>query len=401
MHFLHDFKLGVIYQVNILACLILLSLCLLVSTNHIGFNGVMLALVGCFYLYPKTSQLWWQRNKYVLAIVLGYLLLLVLFSFQYKQALHTAWGVIRGLCCSLLAAVLLRDVSAQMLQRAIYVVLIVCIFLLCIILVVNIDEYGFKEVLQRQGLDSTVNRNSLGVGIAVVTIFTCAVILASPLQKLQYCILGITILLLGFMAFVNHSRGAILAMIAAIVVMLLYWNWRKAVLIITGSSALFLWNESNAVSILTHTNSSFGNGREFLWPPVWERIKENPIWGYGLHALSNDSILQAQKIGQLPHVHSIYLDVLYSSGALGVFFWVWVGGCVVKNNILLIKGSNNQLLFYIGLGLLVYILVHGLVDFAFYSKVIMVYLSFSIMLVLALVVSRLCCTNSDKLRGGL
>jgi O-antigen ligase len=72
--------------------------------------------------------------------------------------------------------------------------------------------------------------------------------------------------------------------------------------------------------IVTHNGGSLGNGREFLWPPIFERVLQNPWFGHGLHAVNNDPVLLAQKIEAVSHVHSIYLDLVYASGIDGRVF---------------------------------------------------------------------------------
>lgn len=362
--------------------LVLMSFILLMPTNGAGSSGIMLALVLSFFLYPKISKAWFFQNKYILLFVLVYLCFLVSYSFNYKQALHTSWGVLRGMCCSLLAIILLKEISESILHSAIRAVIVCSVLLLSMVLVYNIYQYGILGMISRQWLDTMVHRNRLGVGIAVGFVFTLAAFLSSDFKNNKHN--GLFLMAMAFlcgMAFINHSRGATLAMIAAGCVMLLYWHWLKALLILI-LVGVVSWLGSHFANVITHANGSIGNGREFLWPPIFERVKQDPIWGYGLHAVNNDPVLQAQNIEKVGHVHSIYLDIIYSSGIVGVCFWLCILIICIRKNTPLLGYENKGLLKYLGLGIFVYILVHGLVDFAFYSMAIMMYLSFSLVLIL-------------------
>ena len=176
-------------------------------------------------------------------------------------------------------------------------------------------------------------------------------------------------------------------MVVAGMVMFFLWSWRKALIVgLIGLVVTLLINHLGILNnIVTHNGGSLGNGREFLWPPIFERVTQNPWFGYGLHAVNNDPVLLAQKIEAVSNVHSIYLDLVYASGLLGVFFWgIWI--LLFAKSIKKILTPNNNMVGYLGLGLLTYILVHGVVDLAFYSVGTSTILAFSGVLTLGLFV---------------
>ena len=91
-------------NVDVLAFLIVMSMCLLGATNGVGSTGMQLAFILVIYLHPELSKRWWRVSRYFLLAAVVLLLTLVAYSFHYKQALHDAWGVTRGLLMSLLAS---------------------------------------------------------------------------------------------------------------------------------------------------------------------------------------------------------------------------------------------------------------------------------------------------------
>ena len=371
---------------DVLAFLIVMSMCLLGATNGVGSTGMQLAFILVIYLHPELSKQWWRVSRYFLLTAVLLLLALVAHSFHYQQALHDAWGVTRGLLMSLLAVYLLQ-VPSQQLYRVLTTTLIVCSLLATGIVLWNVSQYGLQETIERQWLDTFMHRNRLGQGLAIAFIVGLAALLSSSQSFSRQKLLIFGVLWLGVISYINHSRGALLAMTVAGMVMLFLWNWRKAFIIesIGLVVALIIHHLGILSKIATHNNGSLGNGREFLWPPIFERVTQNPWFGYGLHAVNNDPVLLAQKIEAVSHVHSIYLDLVYASGLMGVLFWgIWT--LLFAKNIKKILTPNNNMANYLGLGLLTYILVHGVVDLAFYSLGTSAILAFSGVLTIGLFV---------------
>ncbi len=371
---------------DVLAFLIVMSMCLLGATNGVGSIGMQLAFILVIYLRPELSEQWWRVSRYFLLAAVLLLLALVAHSFHYQQAMHDAWGVTRGLLMSLLAVYLLQ-VSSQQLYRVFMMTLVICSLLATGIVLWNVHKYGLQETLQREWLDTFMHRNRLGQGLAMAFIVGLAALLSQSQPLYRQKLLLSCVLWLGAVSYINHSRGALLAMAAASMVMLFLWNWRKALIVESiGLVVALIVNHLGILNkIATHNGGSLGNGREFLWPPIFERVAQNPWFGYGLHAVNNDPVLLAQHIEAVSHVHSIYLDIVYASGILGVFFWgVWI--LLFTNNIKKILTSNNRVACYLGLGLLTYILVHGVVDLAFYSLGTSAILAFSGVLTIGLFV---------------
>jgi O-antigen ligase len=325
-------------------------------------------------------------SRYFVLTAVLLLLALVAYSFNYKQALHDAWGVTRGLLMSLLAVYLLQ-VSGQQLYRVFTITLMMCSLLATGVVLWNVHQYGLQETIERQWLDTFMHRNRLGQGLAIAFIVGLAALLSQPQSFSRQKLLVFGVLWLGIVSYINHSRGALLAMIVAGMVMLFLWNWRKALIVesIGLVVVLIIHNLGILSKIATHNGGSVGNGREFLWPPIFERVLQNPWFGHGLHAVNNDPVLIAQKIEAVSHVHSIYLDLVYASGLMGVLFWgIWT--LLFAKNIKKILTPNNNMANYFGLGLLTYILVHGVVDLAFYSVGTSAILAFSGVLTIGLFV---------------
>lgn len=378
-----------------LAFLIVMGICLLGATNG-GSTGLMLAFLWIVYEESDLARRWWQAMRYLFLSAVLFMLLLCVNSFNYAQALHDAWGGARGILMSLLALYLLH-LPGAVINRVMLAAVIAVSVLAVLVLGWNIHLYGLVETLQRQGLDTFVHRNRLGEGLATAWVVGLALLLFSGKSILRQPLLLVLLLWLLLISYVNHSRGALMGQAAAAMALALVWSWRKALLAGAGGLLLLLVAKSMGMldKIITHNSGSgsIGNGREFLWPPIWVRVEENPWYGYGLHAINNDPVLLRGHIEDVPHVHSIYLDMLYASGIVGVLFWfVWVVFFVTRMKFGMIR--QNQAAPYMGWGILAYTLVHGLVDFSFYSLGTLSLLAFSGALAIALAVKGLNNENS-------
>jgi hypothetical protein len=108
--------------------------------------------------------------------------------------------------------------------------LMMCSLLATGVVLWNVHQYGLQETIERQWLDTFMHRNRLGQGLAMAFIVGLAALLSQsqPLYRQKLLLFGV--LWLGVVSYINHSRGALLAMIVAGMVMLFLWNWRKALI---------------------------------------------------------------------------------------------------------------------------------------------------------------------------
>jgi hypothetical protein len=263
---------------DVLAFLIVMSMCLLGATNGVGSTGMQLAFILVVYLHPELSKQWWRVSRYFVLTAVLLLLALVAYSFNYKQALHEAWGVTRGLLMSLLAVYLLQ-IPSEKIYRVLKVSLVICALLATGVVIWNVHKYGLQETLGRQWLETFAHRNSLGIGLASAFIVGLSALLSQSRLFYQQKLLIFGVLWLGVVSYINHSRGALLAMVVAGMVMFFLWSWRKALIVgLIGLVVTLLINHLGILNnIVTHNGGSLGNGREFLWPPIFERVTAKPV----------------------------------------------------------------------------------------------------------------------------
>lgn len=373
------------HRFDLLAFMIIFSICWLKASNGIASIVMQLAFIVIVLSNTDFFKSWWLTIRYFILGVLFLLILLVLNSFSYKQALHEAWGVMRGLLMSLLAVYLLQLQKERIYQAALMVfffsfVLVVCFFIL------NVYEKGVQGTIQKAGIEIFAHRNSFGSVLSYICILGFSLLLQQR-NIIKFNVLFLFLSVLVTIACINYSRGALLGLAVASITMLCLRNLKWALVLICigmGIGVLLLLNQENFLgTILFHNKvSSFLNGREFLWPPIWERVEQSPWFGYGLHAVNNDPVLLEKNIEKVSNVHSIYLDIIYASGIFGVIFWVgWIALLARKMKEELY--ANNELCHYLGVGFLMFLLTHGLFDLDFYSLGTSAVFSFSGILILA------------------
>lgn len=82
--------------------------------------------------------------------------------------------------------------------------------------------------------------------------------------------------------------------------------------------------------------------RALIWPGVMDMIRQNPIWGYGLEAMTRTGLSQTFERLSFPHPHNAYLEVLLDAGYLGFIpVATFYGLVVVYSGILFLRPRSN------------------------------------------------------------
>lgn len=117
---------------------------------------------------------------------------------------------------------------------------------------------------------------------------------------------------------------------------------------------------------------SWGSGREYIWKTTLPLISERPILGYGLdtyayHFPQNDKNL-ISGLGGIPLItkpHSLYLDLAFGTGVLGLLIFLFMVGVPLGKSfkrIIINKKINDDVeIFAITFVLLAY-LIQGIVN---------------------------------------
>jgi len=113
--------------------------------------------------------------------------------------------------------------------------------------------------------------------------------------------------------------------------------------------------------------------RMMIWKSSLKITRDNPFFGIGPGNFQN-KYLEYQKYFPLylewavPHPHNLYLAFWLQSGILGfagfiIFLFFWI-----KKTILLLKKQKNSTFLAVSLGIVFYVLIHGMIDTTYWKN---------------------------------
>jgi O-antigen ligase len=121
----------------------------------------------------------------------------------------------------------------------------------------------------------------------------------------------------------------------------------------------------------TYTMTS---GRSIIWPYVIEKIKRNPIFGYGRLAMKRTGLaffLMADLNESFPHPHNAYFELLLDTGIVGFMFVMPFYVIVMTNSIRLLLIKDNLIYTSIGgvaVSLVLALLISSVGSQSFYPR---------------------------------
>ena len=301
--------------------------------------------------------------------------------------------MIKGIALSAVALYLLQ-LSEHHLRRAVEYVVIVLMVATISIVIFNLYKVGYLELINNHGFEFFVNRNSLAVGFSITAIFLFSLMVGEQ-SRWKTLLWSGCCMCVSLAAFLNGSRGAIVGMFAALTCMtltaLVRVGWRRIFrldlwifpfLIISVIVGWILYKNIILATFFIHGDKGVDTGRFEIWKAVSERVVHAPWFGYGSHAMKFDPMLAAVRAEHaVSYPHNIYIGLVYASEVVGILFWlIWFisFSFKIKNNF----ERKNDLSYYLGIGLLTNILVHGLVDFDFYKFATITFLVFGVVMII-------------------
>jgi len=188
-------------------------------------------------------------------------------------------------------------------------------------------------------------------------------------------------LLIGLSAFcllMTGSRGAWIALAGAGAVWAAWQagicRWSRAVRW-TGAAASVLLGGAAAVIVLALGLALVGGGRLDLWRNSLDLARDTPFTGLGLGGfqMAYSSYVLMLHVGHTIHSHNLLLDIWLEQGLLGLAAFGWLVGAGVRS-----QGSGDRGAALAALGV---ILLHGLVDDAFYGSrgVLLLFVPFALL----------------------
>ena len=194
---------------------------------------------------------------------------------------------------------------------------------------------------------------------------------------------GLETAAIGALLFLSQSRGALLAALTAVCVMLTARNPKWIVLLVivlVGGTILFQATDlalPTSVDLESDLDSALNSadGRVELWSRGWLIGKDFPFTGTGMGVAGTVMGLRyptfrIQEDAHIEHLHSLYANTIAESGVPGlVALLAWLGGIAVlfwqtgRHS----RGSSRRPMILGALGTLTVIWVHGVTDTVFFA----------------------------------
>ena len=272
----------------------------------------------------------------------------------------------------------------------------------CIFTTYNILLPGMQDA-GGEGINWFSNRNSFAVTLGFSWIIGVAWLSSTTWSRKNSQLILAIILILAVIAYdiyFNRSRGGVLATVAATaLIILVRLPWRSIIrfgMPVFTAFLLAVWvSRNNITSYFIHRNLM--NGRDEVYALAWRSIKANPWLGQGPDTFKVDEYVIRHSVeGGYNTTHDIYIDILYSTGVVGLVFWLvhfirmyrLASYPALTINAKAIDRQELQFYGCLIIGFAGYMAVHGLVDFGFYRQMPGVIFSFCFGIYYALRVSQ-------------
>lgn len=217
--------------------------------------------------------------------------------------------------------------------------------------IVGVDPITGREALRIVGLVNSATYHAHGNG-AVLVFFLALLTLFTPKisRRLQVCAWG-AMLLMSVSILLTYTRGIWISVAVASLFLFIALGRRYAMIGISiGLSAvlaLFTLLPSIHNRIINTFNVAHGDKiRTNLYRVFWEMIKDHPLIGIGYWDQYRQIESYWPRVG-LPadyftsHAHNQYLNVLGTTGVLGLFFFLSIVVYFVSLNVSLYRKSSD------------------------------------------------------------
>jgi O-antigen ligase len=178
--------------------------------------------------------------------------------------------------------------------------------------------------------------------------------------------------------YLTYSYAAWAAVIGSLIIIHLIKNrkFNKQIILISLIIILLIavtqWNTQKFDDLKNFSRSSL-ESRIMIWQAAVKILADNPVWGIGPGNFQN-KYLEYQKYfppyleWAVPQPHNIYLAFWLQSGLLGLIGFLTLIAIWFRQQIALIKTQKNSEVVAVFLGIILYILIHGLIDTPYWKN---------------------------------
>ena len=305
-----------------------------------GDTGKVFLLFMC---YSFISSIWSQTHIYSGALSLLWMGMLLGSFFISNMAttrsrfenlvvcLSLGGGIVGAISLIeyilLLAGVQVPNPLWQLLDNAIYAIL-------------PFDIYPTAHVWSTTRASSTFD-NPLICATYLVMVFPVAAYGFTSGKKKNRLLCGICALCIIGGILGTTSRGAAIAVVASLVV-LLFINSKKIVpvlITLVGAVSAFAIVIIKRNAIFAQDFALSTDSRIKMWKAIIDLIKKYPVFGYGAGCVNTRREFLAYRVHK-PHAHNLFLELGGELGIVGLIFFLVVMAFIIKDIILLIRSGG-------------------------------------------------------------
>ena len=192
-------------------------------------------------------------------------------------------------------------------------------------------------------------------------------------NKIVVSLVGFLVIILAI--YKTYSYGAWLALAGSCFLMLAILKKisPRKIIVFLMIIAVLVFLQSRTVKfkdLLTQNPRSSLASRQMIWRASFKMIEDNPILGIG-PANFQETYLEYQKFfppyleWAVPHPQSLYLDFWLSGGIFGILGFFGVAFFFLRD---ILKNKNRDIVAVLALGIMLYILIHGLFDSTYFKN---------------------------------
>jgi O-antigen ligase len=185
------------------------------------------------------------------------------------------------------------------------------------------------------------------------------------------------ILIMLYAFYLTYSYAAWIALalalgISAIIQKKVSWKKTGLAIIIAAIFIIFQFKTSKWSDFSSLSSRSSFSSRIMIWRSAGKIIADNPLWGIGAGNFQ-DKYLAYQKFSPpylewaVPHPHSLYLAFLLQSGLFGLAGFLFLLVFWLRDALLSSRKQKN-IIINMSLAIMLYILIHGLVDTTYFKN---------------------------------
>jgi len=172
--------------------------------------------------------------------------------------------------------------------------------------------------------------NILASMMVCMLLFNVVFLLFYPLERRHKIMLSLSGIFLLTALMMTQSRGALIGFVATLMVVSLYVDWKKAMLVGGCLLLLFLIQPSHLKARqISSFDAGTSGGRPVIWENSIEIIRDYP-WGIGQDNFAEKFLQYAKKdiesgtIQAQTHAHNNLLQIQAEFGFLGLFSYLWI-----------------------------------------------------------------------------